>query len=213
MPDILTLLFGALAPILFFEGAAPYALALVMAAAFAFFALGTARSSDLKEVFLNTAVRTFGIAYVVLPLSYLVLLRNMESGGMWILFMLSVIWANDTFAMYAGKALGKHKLSPLVSPGKTVEGAIGGLAGGCIAAGLFNSYFSMGMGALEALTVSFVLGVIGISGDLFESVLKRAAGVKDSGAIVPGHGGVLDRIDSLIFPIPVLYYYLTLGRF
>ena len=167
----------------------------------------------MKAVFLNTSVRTFGIIYIALPFSYLILLRNMENGGRWILLLFTVIWANDTFAMLTGKGFGRHKLSPMISPGKTVEGAVGGLAGGAVAALLYNHFLSMGIGLGSALLLAVVIGVAGIFGDLFESVIKRAAGAKDSGTIIPGHGGMLDRVDSLIFAIPLLYYYLTIGRF
>ena len=189
-----------------------------MIASFAFFALGMIRSGergrhDFKAVFLNTAVRTFGVIYIALPFSYFILLRGMENGGRWILLLFAVIWANDTFAMLAGKTLGKHKLSPMISPGKTVEGAVGGLAGGGVAALLYNNFLSMGLGLWSVLLLAAVIGVVGIFGDLFESVIKRAAGEKDSGTIIPGHGGMLDRIDSLVFAIPLLYYYLTIGRF
>lgn len=213
LSDFLVLLFGAATPILFFVGASSYVLALAMIAAFAFFALGMIRSSEFKEVFLNTAVRTFGVIYIALPFSYFILLRNMENGGKWILLLFTVIWANDTFAMLAGKTLGKHKLSPMISPGKTVEGAVGGLVGGGVAALLYNNFFPVGLGFGSVLLLSVIIGVVGIFGDLFESVIKRAAGAKDSGTIIPGHGGMLDRVDSLVFAVPLLYYYLTIGRF
>ncbi|MBI5887330.1 MAG: phosphatidate cytidylyltransferase [Deltaproteobacteria bacterium] len=213
LSDFLVLLFGAATPILFFAGASSYVPALAMMAAFAFFALGMIRSSEFKAVFLNTAVRTFGVIYIALPFSYFILLRGMENGGRWILLLFTVIWANDTFAMLAGKTIGKHKLSPMISPGKTVEGAVGGLVGGGVAALLYNNFLSMGLGPGSILLLAAVIGIVGIFGDLFESVIKRAAGEKDSGTIIPGHGGMLDRVDSLVFAVPLLYYYLTIGRF
>lgn len=228
LSDFLVLLFGAATPILFFAGPSgagmsgagttSYVLALIMLAVFAFFALGMIRGSergqhDFKEIFLNTAVRTFGIIYIALPFSYFILIRDMENGGRWMLLLFTVIWANDTFAMFIGKILGRHKLSPTISPAKTVEGAVGGLVGGAVGALLYNYFLSMGLGLGSALLLAVVIGVVGVFGDLFESVIKRAAGEKDSGTIIPGHGGMLDRVDSLVFAIPLFYYYLTFGRF
>lgn len=208
LSDFAAFTFGVIIPYSVFRWGLSAAPAAVIAAAFIFFSIGIVRSGDLKDAFLSTAVKTLGMVYLALPLSYLVLLKVMDRGGMWILFLLAVIWGNDIFAYITGKGIGRHKLSPSISPGKTVEGAIGGVIGGAVAAFLFNRYAGMGLELNTALLISVVMGLVGILGDLAESVLKRAAGVKDSGTIIPGHGGILDRIDSLLFPIPVLYYCL-----
>ena len=149
-----------------------------------------------------------GIIYIAFPISHLILIRDLEQGRFWVLFLVCIIAANDTFAYYAGKGLGKHKLSPVVSPKKTVEGALGGLIGGVAVALIFHHFFLTHILLKEISVLAVFIGILGQLSDLFESLIKRSAGVKDSGSILPGHGGMLDRIDSLIFPIPFLYYYL-----
>jgi phosphatidate cytidylyltransferase len=124
-----------------------------------------------------------------------------------IFFLLVVIWVSDIGAFYVGRAIGKHKLAPRISPGKTVEGLVGGLIASVLVSMVFHRYWlrSFSLGALMALAI--VLDLAGVLGDLAESAIKRGAGVKDSSSVVPGHGGVLDRIDSLLFAVPVMYYY------
>lgn len=149
-----------------------------------------------------------GLIYLAVPLTAFVSIKGLEHGGYWILFVLVIVWANDTFAYYTGKTLGTNKLSPVISPNKTYEGAIGGLVGGVVIAFIYNHYFSMELGFFQVIIVAVILGIIGITGDLAESLIKRATGVKDSGSLIPGHGGLMDRIDSLVFTVPALYYYL-----
>ena len=149
-----------------------------------------------------------GPVYVTLPLALLVLIDIRPGGQGWVFFLLAVIFANDTGAFYFGKLLGKHKLYEAVSPKKTWEGAIGGLITSVITASIFLRLF-----ALHPLDLSIVILVIAMSaagqiGDLSQSMLKRNHGIKDSGHILPGHGGILDRIDGLLFAIPVLFVYL-----
>ena len=123
------------------------------------------------------------------------------------LFLCFVIWASDSFAYFTGVALGKHKLIPKVSPGKSIEGLIGGAVGALIVAYFFNMFLLH-----ESLVTIAIIAVdviaAGVIGDLIESMMKRSANVKDSGSIIPGHGGILDRFDSLIIAAPVLYFYL-----
>lgn len=167
-----------------------------------------ARERELKDATVDIAFKGLGIIYIALPLSYLIFLREETNGQWWLLLLLVIIWANDTFAYFTGKGIGKTGLSR-ISPKKTVEGAIGGLLGGFVAAFLYNGFLSMGLSVGAVAVLSVVIGAVGIIGDIAESLLKRAAGVKDSGTIIPGHGGVLDRIDSLIFPIPLIYYFVV----
>ena len=128
-----------------------------------------------------------------------------------LLFIFSVIWWGDIAAYYVGKYLGKHSLAPRVSPGKTVEGSLGGLAGN-LAGGLAAwAWFFQEISLTHCLIVIVICGIIGQFGDLAESILKRSAGVKDSGSLIPGHGGLLDRIDSLMFAAPAFYFYLKLA--
>lgn len=204
----LGVLAGSVAPLagfLFGDGAF---MPLLIASCFLFFTYGMLRKRDLKDSAYDVAFRTLGVAYIAIPISYLVLIGALEGGRYWIVFLLFVIWANDTFALAVGKTLGRTKLLPEISPKKTMEGAIGGLAGGAAAAYIICRLLGLGIGALEAVVFSVIIGIIGMIGDLAESLLKRSADVKDSGTLIPGHGGVLDRIDSLIFPVPVVYYYL-----
>src|SRR5437867_3201313 len=112
----------------------------------------------------------------------------------------------------AGRAFGRHPLAPAISPSKTVEGALGALAGAMVIAAVCRLVFFAGLGSIEALVLGAVISVLAQFGDLCESALKRAFGAKDSGWIIPGHGGILDRLDSLLFPVVFTYYYAVLPR-
>lgn len=149
----------------------------------------------------------FGTIYVPVFLSSLVMIRNGASGVPWIFLLLCVVFAGDIGAYYVGTYLGRHKLCPAVSPGKTIEGAIGGLAANLITGAVFKFYFLPQMPWGAGLLCFVCLGIAAQIGDLFESALKRASNVKDSGAILPGHGGILDRIDALLFASPVAYFF------
>ncbi len=144
-----------------------------------------------------------GIVYIPLFLSCLVLIRNGQNGIIWIFLLLAVIFAGDTSAFYVGTYFGKHKLCPAVSPGKTVEGAFGGLLANILAGSLIKFIFLPELEWGASLAFFLFAGAVGQLGDLYESVLKRMAGIKDSGKILPGHGGILDRIDALLFAAPV----------
>ena len=151
--------------------------------------------------------QVFGIIYIPLFLSVLVLIRNGPDGITWIFFLLIVIFAGDTGAFYVGSYFGRHKLCPSVSPGKTVEGAVGGLMANLGIGTLYMRFFlpslPWGTGILFLLSI----GAAGQVGDLFESQLKRTGDIKDSGGILPGHGGILDRIDALLFAAPLAYLF------
>ena len=124
-------------------------------------------------------------------------------GLAWVLIVVLATWLGDTFAYLVGRAWGRQPLLPRVSPKKTIEGALGGLVGSGIVGGVGVSLFGLGLPAVAGVTVGLVLGAAGQVGDLAESLLKRQAGVKDSGALIPGHGGVLDRIDGLLFVLTI----------
>lgn len=126
-------------------------------------------------------------------------------GYEWILFLYGCVWASDSAAYYIGKSIGRRKLYKEVSPNKTVAGGLGSVAGGAFAALLFGSLLLKGIGIPLLLGIGAVVGAVTIVGDLVESMFKRDAGVKDSGALIPGHGGVLDKIDGVLFAGPVLY--------
>lgn len=149
-----------------------------------------------------------GPFYVGYPLALLIMIDMRSSGNLWIFFLLTVVFAGDTFAYYVGKAFGKRKLNVRISPGKTWAGAVGGATGSLIGGIIFMRIFPIHPPDLSAIILILVLAAAGQVGDLAESLLKRSHGIKDSGSILPGHGGLLDRIDALIFAIPVLYVYL-----
>ncbi len=167
----------------------------------------------------NISATLWGIGYVALPMGCMLALRtgpysNPEMGVQLICIVLGSIWACDSLAYYCGKMLGRHKLFERVSPNKTWEGALGGLAG-AVAGTLLVRYFFLAAGqsvwldVQQAATIGLISGSLGQIGDLAESWLKRDAGVKDSSSIIPGHGGVLDRFDSLLFVAPATYVYVN----
>ncbi|MGB8930132.1 MAG: phosphatidate cytidylyltransferase, partial [Anaeromyxobacteraceae bacterium] len=136
-------------------------------------------------------------------------LRALDGGGRagfgWVLMAFAVTWGNDTFAYFAGLNFGRHKLYERISPKKSWEGALGGVAGALAGAFLVRTFLLPGLGAPTVLAVALGGSILGPLGDLSESMVKRAAGVKDSGKLIPGHGGVLDRIDALLFVAPWVY--------
>jgi len=162
---------------------------------------------DIKTAGAEAALLFMGILYVPLLLGHLLLLRGMTNGVEWIFLMMVIVMAGDTGAYYVGSNFGRRKLYSIVSPNKSVEGAMGGLAGSVVGAFIARATFFPGLSIFDCLATALLLGVLGQLGDLFESFLKRSFGVKDSGAIFPGHGGVLDRLDSILFAAPAAFYY------
>lgn len=163
---------------------------------------------DIKGSAGETAFLFMGFLYVPLLLSHLVLLRGIPEHGIhWIFLLMVIVMAGDTCAYYVGSTMGRRKLYPVVSPNKSVEGAIGGVAGSVVGAFIARATFFPALTAVDCLATALLLGLLGQLGDLFESLLKRSFGVKDSGAVIPGHGGVLDRLDSILFAAPAAYYY------
>ncbi len=164
------------------------------------------------------STRVLQAAWVVLDLVYAggllgcgSLLRDAPDGRQLIFFVVSTTWAGDTAAYYVGSRLGKRPLAPRISPKKTVEGAIGGIAATVLVAAVGSVWVWPRLPVGTAIWVGGVVAVVGMLGDLAESAVKRAAGVKDSGAAIPGHGGVLDRLDSVVFACPVLYALIWMG--
>jgi phosphatidate cytidylyltransferase len=167
---------------------------------------------ELKSGLLDTAVVAFGIFYVAWLLGHMILIRRFAEGPFLIFFLFLVTWANDTAAYYVGSFWGRHPMAPHISPRKTWEGAVGGLLGSVAASFACRLWFLESLSAADALSIGLLVGIAAPLGDLCESILKRSADVKDSGGLIPGHGGVLDRVDSLIFTTPVIYYYLLTVR-
>lgn len=149
-----------------------------------------------------------GWLYVPYLLSYVLLIQPLSSGNRWVFFALLITIANDACALYSGKYFGSHKLYPQVSPNKTIEGSLGGVMGGIVVGTLFGSLFLGAVPIKWLILLSLILVIIGQIGDLIESLTKRLCGVKDAGNILPGHGGILDRLDSLLFVFPVVWFFL-----
>ena len=166
---------------------------------------------------LAVTLKLTGILTIGWALGYhLILLRNSDPIGRQLIFLLAgIIWCSDTGAYLVGRAFGNHKLGTPVSPRKTIEGTIGGLVVGTLTSFLLNALLlKETLSWVHAVFLGLLLSVLGQLGDLSASLMKRTAGVKDSGQVIPGHGGFIDRCDSLIFSTPVLYYYLALtGHF
>jgi phosphatidate cytidylyltransferase len=153
----------------------------------------------------------FSLLYIGFGFSHVVLLWPMAHGVFWLLLLTAITVASDTGAYYTGSLLGRTKMCPAVSPGKTWEGAAGGLCLAMVAAGLLSLSLAPFADPWRIAGLAAVLCAIGVLGDLLESVIKRASGVKDSGSLLAGHGGVLDRGDSLLLAAPLLYYLLFFG--
>lgn len=154
---------------------------------------------------LDAAVSFFSTIYVGL-LIYLYLLSTLPNGWIWLIIMFFCTWSNDTGAYLVGRRLGRRRLAPELSPRKTVEGALGGLVACMFAAWVVAFYTKLPLVLL--LLLGLIIGVAAQAGDLVESAIKRQTGVKDSGRLIPGHGGILDRFDSMLFTAPLVYYYV-----
>jgi phosphatidate cytidylyltransferase len=157
----------------------------------------------------RTAMSLLGVFYAGALPACLLHLRLLEHGWAWVVLTMMITWGSDTAAYFSGRAFGRHKLYPAISPGKTVEGSLGGLMGSVLfALGAWLTFFPE-LGPLHAIALALIGGSLGQAGDLVESMIKRSVGVKDSGRLLPGHGGMLDRIDALIFSTPAVLFYAT----
>ncbi len=157
----------------------------------------------------DSGILVLGVLYVGFTLGHLPLIRTFAGGSALLFFVLLVTWLGDTGAYVAGKTLGRHKLAPTISPNKTIEGLIGGLLLAVLGAYAAKLSFLPIMTPWDCLVLGLGLGAFGALGDLVESAMKRSAGVKDAGHLLVGHGGFLDRLDSLLFTAPAFYYYLV----
>lgn len=185
------------------------ALTSALQAAFVFLTLLTLRAYPALENSLFFIARSwFGIFYIGFCSAHLILLRSLPGGIRWLLVLTAITVFSDTGAYYVGRTLGRTKLYPALSPGKTRAGAVGGVAAGTVGGIAAAMILFTGMDLTWIALLSLGLSVIGIIGDLVESLVKRVSEVKDSGRILPGHGGLMDRFDSLLLTAPVLYYFL-----
>lgn len=170
-------------------------------------------ASNMKITIYDAAITVLGIIYIVGFMVFLPLTVGLENGKLLVWFSIIAAWGTDTFAYFVGKACGKHKFTE-VSPKKSLEGCLGGLVGGVLLTlgytYLLNTYFDYNIPYLYITVVSMLLSIIGQIGDLAASTIKRYAGVKDFGRLIPGHGGMLDRLDSIIFVAPFAYFFLTI---
>jgi len=206
---------------------APGVIALALALTWVVLGIGALARPDPRTGFLSWATSSFAVAYVGLLLPAMALVGHLgpadgsaetavgalelRSGAAWVLTLIAIVWAYDTGAYLLGRAVGRRKLIDHVSPSKTVEGLLGGLILATLAAG-FGTWL-IGLDAFHALLLGPLVGLAAQGGDLAESLVKRAAGRKESGSLIPGHGGILDRIDSFLFAAPsLLVYALLLGR-
>jgi phosphatidate cytidylyltransferase len=169
------------------------------------------RSRELEEALPFAGALVLGILYTFGAMRCAVELRSISM--YWLLFALSLNWVGDIAAFYVGRAIGRHKLSPRISPGKSWEGSVASVIAACAYAAIFFPRLLPTVPLLEALAVAAIGNVAGQIGDLCESTLKRGAGVKDSGNLLPGHGGWLDRVDSSLFALPVVYFLVSNLRF
>jgi phosphatidate cytidylyltransferase len=198
---------ACLIPVAFATGDFRYVLLVITLSVVAVFSLYLVRIEEESFDLAPVGKVLLGIVYIPLMLSHVILLRSAANGFLWVSFVLVLAFSGDIAAYYLGTMLGRRKLLPLVSPGKTVEGAVGAYVGSVTGAVMFQQLFFPLLPVIHAL----VLGVVGSTltqlGDLCESAVKRTAGVKDSGSLLPGHGGLMDRLDCLTFIIPFVYYY------
>ena len=195
----------------FGDGMLPLASVLV-AAVIAVFVVHLVRVGDLDTVGRRVALSLGALLYVGVLLTFVGLLHRPPFGPLWVMLALTVTWLGDTGAYAAGRLFGRHKMYELVSPKKTWEGAAGGMLSSAGAALLAHAWYLPELSVRDALLIALPASLLGQVGDLCESLLKRSFGIKDSGKILPGHGGMLDRVDALMFVAPYVYLYAAWTR-
>ena len=197
--------------VIFYRNIIPAIPALALTVVAAFTASIWRKNLTVQQRTYGLLAELFGIFYITLFLYPLFPIRfayGNTAGLQWTLLLLLVTWGGDTVALFVGKTIGKRPFAPVLSPNKTKEGAIFGLLASIVIAIALKTFLWNDLPFRHVIVVSVLLGLFGQLGDLGESMIKRAAGIKDSSQLIPGHGGVLDRMDSLLFSIPVLYAYL-----
>jgi phosphatidate cytidylyltransferase len=167
---------------------------------------------DFEAGLLDLGRALVGVLFAGFLLVHFVWLELLPDGPYWVIFVIMTAMAGDSAGYFVGHAVGRHKLMPRVSPGKTVEGSLGIVAGNLLSGVLAHVFLLPQLSWAEVLALAVGQGLLGQIGDLCESVIKRTYGAKDSGRLFPGHGGILDRIDSLVFPVAGVYYYVAFCR-
>jgi phosphatidate cytidylyltransferase len=205
------MLFGLLVAASVIAGMRPWTGAALSVAVIGGLVFALFRRGDLPVAVGRLGLLLLGVLYVGFFIPHVALLRQQPEGWRWVLFTVYSAMGSDSGAYFAGRAYGRRKLMPAVSPSKTVEGAVGGLVGAAIIGALCWLVFFRELPLGETLGVAVAIGVLAQLGDLCESALKRGFGAKDSGWIIPGHGGILDRLDSLLFPFVFSYYYYAVA--
>lgn len=198
---------GLLLPFTFYVGGTLSQVAVVFAIILSFIT-GLFARQELATSLQSVAFTLLGVFYVGWLLSHVVLLRLLTEGVYYVFYIFLVVWLGDAAAMGIGTWLGRHKLAATISPRKTIEGAIGGLIGSMCGALLGGIWLLQHITFTQLFALGGLLAVFGQLGDLSESLLKRSAGIKDSGGLIPGHGGILDKVDGILFAAPALYYYV-----
>lgn len=201
------LLLSVLVALSFYDGRRECFLGIISVLLLVLIMLTLIEKGDLVPRLKKMHTLLLGLLYVPFFLSFFILLNKFGEGRLWILFALAAVYGGDIIAFYVGRSWGKRKLAPLLSPGKTIEGGIGAVGGGLVGALLFKFLFFPKVPLGPTVVIGLGAGVLGQIGDLFESLLKRVAQVKDSGTLIPGHGGLLDRIDSVLLAAPWVYFW------
>lgn len=201
---------GLILSLLFVYGEAGQFAPFLLLMIFLLCVLHLATVDRLSSVISDLGTTLFGIFYVGFLLSHIILIRNQTDGRTWVLFLIMTVWAGDIVALFSGTLFGRHKLYPKISPNKTYEGLLGAILGSVVIGGIYASLFLPCFNKGACFLVTIAIGILGQFGDFTESMMKRSAQVKDSGSLFPGHGGVLDRIDSFLFSTPFLFYLLPL---
>lgn len=201
------LILAVLVPLAAFTGDLRLVLVVITFSVLIGFSIFVLRLQSASFDIIPVSKLVLGFMYIPFMLSHFIFIRGSEDGITWIFFILVLAFSGDIAAFYVGRSIGKRKLCPAISPGKTVEGVIGLVIGSIIGCIIFRNFFYPTLPVIHAVILGFFGGIIGQIGDLCESVIKRSSGVKDSGALILGHGGLLDRLDCLIFIAPFVYYY------
>ncbi len=199
---------GLILSILIFSGAIRGISLFLVITLLALSVLYMATSKDLSSTIPEMGMTLFGIFFIGFLLAYVSLIRKLPNGRLWVLFLIVTVWAGDISALLIGSFFGKHKLYPKISPNKTFEGLGGSILGSIIVAFAFAFLFLPRLQKGICILLAIGIGILGQLGDFTESMLKRSAHVKDSGTLIPGHGGMLDRLDSFLFSAPFLHYSL-----